>query len=57
MSKGYAIDGGQLGEIMVNVCGCHLMRFVGKLLYNRRLSVCAYCLERKKRNTKRYRSE
>jgi hypothetical protein len=39
MSKGNTIDGGKFGEIMVNVCGWHLMRLVGKLLYNRRLCV------------------
>ena len=43
MLKDHVIDGGKLGEIMVNVCGWYLMRLVGKLLHNKRL--CVYLVE------------
>ena len=45
MSKGYAIDGGKLGKIMINVCDWHLVRLVGKFQYNRRLCVCSVKIE------------
>ncbi len=55
MSKGYAIDDGKFGEIMVNVCGWHLMGWLENF-YTIESCVCVLSREIEG-DAERYRSE